>query len=72
MGFEQILCEQSAGIATITLNRPERLNAFTGVMGRELHEAFRQCDVKSFLQKRAPEWKMKPSSDMPDFLPGVR
>ncbi|HUI27721.1 MAG TPA: enoyl-CoA hydratase-related protein [Candidatus Kryptonia bacterium] len=44
MAYEQILCEQSDGIATITLNRPERLNAFTGVMGRELHEAFRDCD----------------------------
>ncbi len=45
MAYEQILCEESDGIATITLNRPERLNAFTGVMGRELHEAFRDCDA---------------------------
>lgn len=44
MAYEQILCEQSEGVATITLNRPDRLNAFTGVMGRELHEAFRDCD----------------------------
>jgi len=42
--YEQILCEQSGGVATITLNRPERLNAFTGIMGRELHEAFRDLD----------------------------
>jgi enoyl-CoA hydratase/carnithine racemase len=45
MAYEQILCEESDGIATITLNRPERLNAFTGVMGRELHEAFRDYDA---------------------------
>ncbi|HVN84312.1 MAG TPA: enoyl-CoA hydratase-related protein [Candidatus Binatia bacterium] len=44
MRYEQILCEQSGGVATITLNRPERLNAFTGIMGRELHEAFRDLD----------------------------
>jgi len=25
--------------------------------------------VKSFLEKRAPHFKMKPSSDMPDFYP---
>jgi enoyl-CoA hydratase/carnithine racemase len=44
MAYEQILCEVRDAIATITLNRPERLNAFTGVMGRELHEAFRELD----------------------------
>ena len=32
MDFEQILYDKSDGIATITLNRPERMNAFTGQM----------------------------------------
>jgi enoyl-CoA hydratase/carnithine racemase len=34
-----------AGVATITLHRPERRNAFSGAMGRELGEAYRRCDA---------------------------
>jgi enoyl-CoA hydratase/carnithine racemase len=45
MPYEQIACEISDRIATITLNRPERLNAYTSTMRRELATAFRQCDA---------------------------
>jgi enoyl-CoA hydratase/carnithine racemase len=45
MAFEQILTELDEGILTITLNRPERLNAWTATMGRELIEAFDQADA---------------------------
>ncbi|MCC6767025.1 MAG: enoyl-CoA hydratase [Deltaproteobacteria bacterium] len=40
MGYEQILYDVRDRIATITLNRPERLNAWTPQMGRELYAAF--------------------------------
>ena len=33
------------GVATLTLNRPEQRNAFSGRMGRELGEAYRRCDA---------------------------
>ncbi len=39
MEFEQIIFEKSEGIATITLNRPERMNAFTGQMLDEWYAA---------------------------------
>ena len=45
MEFEQITKEISDRVLTITLNRPERLNAWTGTMGRELIEAFDQADA---------------------------
>jgi enoyl-CoA hydratase/carnithine racemase len=44
MDFEQIGTELDEGILTITLNRPERLNAWTATMGSELVEAFERAD----------------------------
>jgi len=32
------------GVAVITLDRPGKLNAFTGAMGRSLEQAYRRCD----------------------------
>lgn len=43
-GFEHITYEVSEGIATITLNRPDKLNAFTTIMQRDLVNAFDQVD----------------------------
>ncbi len=39
MTYEQITYEKPNGIATITLNRPERMNAFTPVMLDEWYAA---------------------------------
>jgi enoyl-CoA hydratase/carnithine racemase len=45
MDFEQIKTELADGVLTITLNRPERLNAWTAQMGHELRAAFDQSDA---------------------------
>ncbi len=51
MNFNAILLDISEGVATITLNRPDRLNAFTAQMHDELREAMKQ--VKADANVRA-------------------
>jgi enoyl-CoA hydratase/carnithine racemase len=45
MEFEEIRYEVEDSILTITLKRPERLNAFTPTMGHELISAFDRADA---------------------------
>ena len=45
MVFEQIVYEKSNGVATITLNRPERMNAFTNTMISEWAQAIDEARV---------------------------
>ena len=45
MGFEQITTEVADSVLTITLNRPERLNAWTAQMGQEMRAARDEADA---------------------------
>jgi enoyl-CoA hydratase/carnithine racemase len=45
VAFEQITTALADRVLTITLDRPDRLNAWTATMGRELIEAFDQADA---------------------------
>ena len=45
MSEQDIRFALDAGVATITLHRPERRNAFSGQMGRELGLAYLRCDA---------------------------
>jgi enoyl-CoA hydratase/carnithine racemase len=45
MTFEQILYDVAEGICTVTLHRPDRLNAVTSRMIQELIEAFDRADA---------------------------
>ncbi len=43
MSYTEILYDVSDRIATITMNRPDRLNAYTGTMGDEMRAAMRMA-----------------------------
>ena len=45
MTYSEILYDVADHIATITLHRPERMNAFTGTMMREMIDAFDRTDA---------------------------
>ena len=43
MAATEVLYEVSQRIATITLNRPDRLNAYTAALGQALRAAMRRA-----------------------------
>jgi len=43
--YSHITCETDDSIMVITLNRPDKLNAYTGAMGSEIEAAFRAADI---------------------------
>ena len=44
MSFETVALDHSGAVATITLNRPDRMNAYSPRMGAELGRALTLCD----------------------------
>lgn len=50
MSFSTVIIDISEGVATLTLNRPDVLNAFNVVMRRELCEAFEQIEADSTIR----------------------
>ena len=50
MSYDQILFEVSDNVATIKLNRPDRLNAFTPIMFAELRDALNKVEADDSLR----------------------
>ena len=44
MTYETLLWEQDGPVLTLTLNRPDKLNAYTASMGLEIEDAFVRAD----------------------------
>ncbi len=45
MSYEHILVDNEDGVAVITLNRPDKLNAMNRKLGQELHHAVKQAEA---------------------------
>lgn len=45
MSYETLLYDVDGPVLTVTLNRPDKLNAYTAVMGAELEDAFQRADA---------------------------
>jgi enoyl-CoA hydratase/carnithine racemase len=45
MSYSDILYDVDGPLLIITLNRPDKLNAYTAIMGRELSDAFQRADA---------------------------
>ena len=45
LGYEHIRCDLDGSFMIVTLNRPDKLNAYTGLMGAEIADAFERADA---------------------------
>src|SRR5437016_6399771 len=45
MTYEHILLEEEDGVAILTLNRPDKLNAMNRLLSRELHDAVKRAEA---------------------------
>ena len=71
MNFQNILVNQSNGLATVTINRPKKLNALNKATIEELHDAFsalnNDSDIKLILVTGSGEKAFVAGADISEF-----
>ena len=71
MSFENILVEKNNAVATITINRPTKLNALNKVTIEELHNAFKECEsdneVRAIIVTGSGEKAFVAGADISEF-----
>lgn len=71
MTFENILFEHTKGVATITINRPKKLNALNKATIQELHEAFSEAqdnaEIKVIILTGSGEKAFVAGADISEF-----
>ena len=76
MAYETLLYTAADGIATVTLNRPAKLNAYNDTMGRELVAAFRAADrdpdVRAIIMTGAGDRAFCAGADMAGFAADIK
>ncbi|OMP32136.1 enoyl-CoA hydratase/isomerase family protein [Mangrovimonas sp. DI 80] len=71
MNYDNIISEVNNGIATITINRPNKLNALNKATIQELHDAFKEADddngVKVIIVTGSGEKAFVAGADISEF-----
>jgi len=71
MDYKNILAENQDGIATITINRPSKLNALNRQTIKELHKAFKKADgnqdIKAIIITGSGEKAFVAGADISEF-----
>ena len=77
MGYSQIDLHIAEGIATLTLNRPDKMNAFTGTMMNEIIDAMDRTDADDAVraviftgagERACPELRQMAGHDVSSFI----
>ena len=70
MAYKEIITDVADNILTITLNRPDKLNAFTGTMMHEMIDAFQtankddaiRCVIVTASRSSTPPGRFSPTA----------
>ncbi|HVN90116.1 MAG TPA: enoyl-CoA hydratase [Candidatus Binataceae bacterium] len=76
MQFSTLLYDTADGIATVTLNRPDKMNSWNATMGREMVAAFREADqdpeVRAIILTGAGERAFCAGADIGGFAEDIK